>query len=515
MFHPTSAVCVLSVSASVLSVSAYINSLCVVGFNLCVVYCVFQPTSAANVLCVSACLLCVSSLHQQSVCCVFQPVCCVFQPVCCVFQPTPAACVLCVSASVLCVSTCLLCFSLHQQPVCCVFQPVCCVFQPVCCVFQPVCCVFQPTPAACVLCVSACVLCISACMLCVSTCMLCASADINSLCVACFNLCVVCFTLHQQPVCFSLYVIISSLCYSLCVVCFSLHQQPVYCLFQPVCCLFQSTPAACFSLCVVCFSLHQQPVYCLFQPVCCLFQSTSAACVLPVSACVLSVSAYISNLCAESKAEAVSCLLSCLPLLQAGNVEAKEQYLKIIPKILAHSLEKGCHIEESRQLLSYTLIHPAISADERTQLKLWQRYLEECYAPVIPHQQWTSDANDTTPSYVNNNGHQRVPPVSNGISMFSSPPMQPATVGCNSLHQMSLASSDSGVLLQDPDTRAALVGSMASTGAWTNVVGSEGMKTEENNFANGIMLGHHKHLPLHATYSGPPALTPPTSGECH
>ena len=228
---------------------------------------------------------------------------------------------------------------------------------------------------------------------------------------------------------------------------------------------------------------------------------------------MLCVSAYISSLCAESKEDAVSCLLSCLPLLQAGNMEAKEQYLKIIPKILAHSLEKGCHIEESRQLLSYTLIHPAISADERTQLKLWQRYLEECYAPVVPHHQWTSDANSTAPSYANNNGHQRVPPVSNGISMFSSPSLQPATVGCNSLHQMSLASSDSGVVLPDADTKAAVARNVSV--AWTKVVGSDDVKTDENNFANGVILSHHKHLPLHATFSGPPTLTPPTSGECH
>ena len=189
-------------------------------------------------------------------------------------------------------------------------------------------------------------------------------------------------------------------------------------------------------------------------------------------------------------------------------MEAKTQYLKIIPKILAHSLEKGCHIEESRQLLSYTLIHPAVSAEERTQLKLWQRYLEDCYSPVVPHQQWTSEGNDAAPSFVNKNGHQRVLSVPNVNSMFLSSSGQPTI--CNSAHKMSLASSDSGVMLHDPDSRLAVAGNVTNSGACVNsakMAGTDGAKNNEDNFAN--VAGHHKHLALHATYSGPPGLTPP------
>lgn len=56
---------------------------------------------------------------------------------------------------------------------------------------------------------------------------------------------------------------------------------------------------------------------------------------------------------------------------------AKAEYLSIMPKIMAHSVENSCHIEECRQLLSYSLIHPAISRDELAVLASWMSSLEE------------------------------------------------------------------------------------------------------------------------------------------
>lgn len=89
--------------------------------------------------------------------------------------------------------------------------------------------------------------------------------------------------------------------------------------------------------------------------------------------------AYISALCGEPKEAAVSWLLNHLPLLRPGNNEAKAEYLAILPKVLAHSIENSCHIEESRQLLSYSLIHPAITTEERAQFTAWLSALEEQY----------------------------------------------------------------------------------------------------------------------------------------
>lgn len=79
----------------------------------------------------------------------------------------------------------------------------------------------------------------------------------------------------------------------------------------------------------------------------------------------------------ESKDKVISLLLTHLPLLKPGNIEAKVEYMKLLPKILAHSIEHSQHIEESRQLLSYALIHPATSLEDRSALAMWLNHLED------------------------------------------------------------------------------------------------------------------------------------------
>uniref|UniRef100_A0ABM5FC35 Protein Smaug homolog 1 n=1 Tax=Pogona vitticeps TaxID=103695 RepID=A0ABM5FC35_9SAUR len=79
----------------------------------------------------------------------------------------------------------------------------------------------------------------------------------------------------------------------------------------------------------------------------------------------------------ESKDKVISLLLTHLPLLKPGNIEAKGEYMKLLPKILAHSIEHNQHIEESRQLLSYALIHPATSLEDRSALAMWLNHLED------------------------------------------------------------------------------------------------------------------------------------------
>ncbi|KAH0631612.1 hypothetical protein JD844_006022 [Phrynosoma platyrhinos] len=87
--------------------------------------------------------------------------------------------------------------------------------------------------------------------------------------------------------------------------------------------------------------------------------------------------AVISQWHQESKEKVVSLLLSHLPLLQPGNTEAKSEYMKLLQKVLAYSIESNGFIEESRQLLSYALIHPATTLDDRNSLALWLNHLEE------------------------------------------------------------------------------------------------------------------------------------------
>lgn len=79
----------------------------------------------------------------------------------------------------------------------------------------------------------------------------------------------------------------------------------------------------------------------------------------------------------EPQETVISLLLAHLPLLKPGNAEAKGAYMRLLPLILSHSIEHGRHVEESRQLLSYALIHPATSIEDRSALALWLTHLEE------------------------------------------------------------------------------------------------------------------------------------------
>ncbi|XP_071777237.1 protein Smaug homolog 1 isoform X1 [Centroberyx gerrardi] len=85
----------------------------------------------------------------------------------------------------------------------------------------------------------------------------------------------------------------------------------------------------------------------------------------------------ISQWQGEPKERVISLVLTHLPLLKPGNVEAKGEYMRLLPRILAHTIEHGRHLEESRQLLSYALIHPATSLEDRSALALWLNHLEE------------------------------------------------------------------------------------------------------------------------------------------
>lgn len=93
--------------------------------------------------------------------------------------------------------------------------------------------------------------------------------------------------------------------------------------------------------------------------------------------CVLSLSGIINQWQQESKDKVISLLLTHLPLLKPGNLDAKVEYMKLLPKILAHSIDHNQHIEESRQLLSYALIHPATSLEDRSALAMWLNHLED------------------------------------------------------------------------------------------------------------------------------------------
>ena len=183
-------------------------------------------------------------------------------------------------------------------------------------------------------------------------------------------------------------------------------------------------------------------------------------------------------------------LLAHLPLLRPGNTEAKTEYLKIIPMILSHSIKNGCHIEESRQLLSYSLIHPAISGEERSQFTTWLTQLEE-------HLSYNHS------SLYNQHGR-----LSAGDHNVFTYPDKAALTRSSSWQQP--GQRDSGISISSDSGNSSAAVTPAST-----VVSGLGLAgrpiTSSASMCNGNSNGH---IPLHATVSGPPAFSsmPSTQG---
>lgn len=86
---------------------------------------------------------------------------------------------------------------------------------------------------------------------------------------------------------------------------------------------------------------------------------------------------YINSLLSETTEVAINQLLTHLPLLRPGNVECKQCYLLVIPELISHCLTTRQYTEQTQQLLSYTLIHPAITSQDRRTLTQWLRQVED------------------------------------------------------------------------------------------------------------------------------------------
>ncbi|KAL0127172.1 hypothetical protein PUN28_005451 [Cardiocondyla obscurior] len=93
---------------------------------------------------------------------------------------------------------------------------------------------------------------------------------------------------------------------------------------------------------------------------------------------------YINSLTSESTEIAINQLLTHLPLLKPGNVECKKSYLVAIPELVNHCVSTGQYAEKTQQLLSYTLIHPAITTQDRRLLSQWLHTLEDRISSTPP-----------------------------------------------------------------------------------------------------------------------------------
>uniref|UniRef100_A0A182MU59 Protein Smaug n=1 Tax=Anopheles culicifacies TaxID=139723 RepID=A0A182MU59_9DIPT len=118
----------------------------------------------------------------------------------------------------------------------------------------------------------------------------------------------------------------------------------------------------------------------------------------------------------ETKEDILKDILMYLPLLAPGNDEAKSLYMSLIPAAVDDACRQLVPTEIVQQTLSYLLIHPAITNDDRRVLSHWLRYLEDyistSYLPPA-----------STTSVVKNRNFfniQQVAGVANGTSSSSS-----------------------------------------------------------------------------------------------
>ncbi|KFB51118.1 AGAP006702-PA-like protein [Anopheles sinensis] len=79
----------------------------------------------------------------------------------------------------------------------------------------------------------------------------------------------------------------------------------------------------------------------------------------------------------ETMEDILKDILMYLPLLAPGNDEAKSMYMSLIPAAVDDACRQLVPTEIVQQTLSYLLIHPAITNDDRRVLSHWLRYLED------------------------------------------------------------------------------------------------------------------------------------------
>ncbi|MED6265235.1 hypothetical protein CHARACLAT_023250, partial [Characodon lateralis] len=222
----------------------------------------------------------------------------------------------------------------------------------------------------------------------------------------------------------------------------------------------------------------------------------------------------ISQWQGEPKERIISLVLTHLPLLKPGNTEAKSEYMRLLPRILAHTIEHGHHLEESRQLLSYALIHPATSLEDRSALALWLNHLEERAAA-------RGDSLERPPPAAgpHHHHHQSTPPSTLTLSGSSSSTNSSSSGNLYNLHHHRYGSDDrlngwqnsrdSGIgggwhQQQGCENGHLLLYPSSSVPATINTVGTSG----GNNTILRSGGGSQQHSPLKRSVS----LTPPISG---
>lgn len=73
----------------------------------------------------------------------------------------------------------------------------------------------------------------------------------------------------------------------------------------------------------------------------------------------------IGNVPYETKEDILQDILTYLPLLKPGNEEAKSSYISLVPIVVADSIKQLVPTDIVQQILSYLLIHPAVTSEDR------------------------------------------------------------------------------------------------------------------------------------------------------
>lgn len=249
---------------------------------------------------------------------------------------------------------------------------------------------------------------------------------------------------------------------------------------------------------------------------------------------------FVRSLRSKEKERVIHQLLQLLPLLQVGQSSAKAAYLELIPELLSHTLHNGVNVEESRQLLSFSLIHPAISADERRKLHSWMACLEErfTYNPTLGNLSSSNSSSKSSSNSLNvghSQSHSPSPASSSQHSITHTdleynllvPPAAPSqghsspspiiSTGAHLSWQQAQQQSHSHIPYSGFDASAAInppVSNGETSGCAQFVSPSNGHATlRATNSHAGAFGASHGHMPLHATSSAPPNFTslPPSA----
>ena len=100
--------------------------------------------------------------------------------------------------------------------------------------------------------------------------------------------------------------------------------------------------------------------------------------------------AFLKSLHNFAEEEALSQLLSHLPLLNPGKMEARAEYMRLLPKVMLGSSEELDYLDRCRQLLSLALVHPAFPHEDREALTFWRSQLDQKHKTIAERQAATA-----------------------------------------------------------------------------------------------------------------------------